>query len=116
MEVTLDRNSVAAGDDADRHDVSFEVDARRTIADFLSEIRSWSYLPRIHGGAATWVVRAGDDRRARPIAVMAAQWDSAALLVGPATELAALGGLYYFEYLAQEDPHAVLARLVEDSR
>lgn len=59
VEVSLSRDSVAAGDDVESHDVSFEVDSRRKFSHFLQEIRRRSYLPAIHGGSATWVVRLG---------------------------------------------------------
>jgi hypothetical protein len=109
MEVRLTRDSVAAGDDVESHDVSFEIDHRRKLSLFLVEIGRRSYLPGIHGGAATWVVRTG--RGGQPVAVIAAQWNEPAMLVGRGAELAEFGDAYLFEYLAQEDPQAVVNRL-----
>jgi len=109
MEVKLTRDSVAAGDDVESHDVSFEIDHRRKLSLFLAEIGRRSYLPRIYGGAATWVVRTG--RGGQPVAVIAAQWIAPAMLVSLGAELSDFGDTYHFEYLAQEDPQAVLNHL-----
>jgi hypothetical protein len=106
--VKLTRDSVAAGDDVQSHDVSFEVDDRRKLDPFLAEIGRGSYLPGIYGGAATWVVRGAGGQ---PVAVIAAEWSEPAMLVDPGAELADFGDAYYFEYLEQEDPQAVVNRL-----
>lgn len=87
----------------------FEIDGRRKLANFLAEIGRRSYLPSIHGGAATWVVRAG--RGGPAVAVIAAQWSNPVLLVDSSVELADYGDTFHFEYLAQEDPQAVMDRL-----
>ena len=109
MEVKLTRDSVAADDDVQSHDVSFEIDHRRKLSLFLAEIGRRSYLPGIYDGAATWVVRTG--RGGQPVAVIAAQWSEPAMLVESGAELGEFGDAYHFEYLAQEDPQAVVNRL-----
>ena len=109
MEVKLTRDSVAAGDDVESHDVSFEIDHRRKLSLFLAEIGRRSYLPGVHGGAATWVVRTG--RGGQSVAVIAAQWSEPAMLVALGAELADFGDTYHFEYFAEADPQAILNRL-----
>ena len=50
MDMRLDRDSVAAGDDVEAHARELSVDPRRLFVSFLREIVSDGYLPLIEGG------------------------------------------------------------------
>lgn len=74
MRITLDRESVASGDDVDFHETTIEMQDDSTIGDLLARVRAMRYVPSIWGGMATWIVRVGD-YRGKPIGVVAQQWD-----------------------------------------
>jgi hypothetical protein len=97
VQVRLTRDDVAAGDDPEER--VLEVDERQKLSQFLTSTGR-TYLPRIYGGHATWIVRRG--RRGKAIAVFAQEWGRAEM-IGSATEsIAAICDLH-FEYRAQAD-------------
>ena len=89
MQFHISRDSVAAGDDVESHDMVIEVDERRNLATFIQLLRRDGYLPRISGGQATWIALAG--RRGRALAVTAEQWKLPELVVEFGTEVGAIG-------------------------
>ena len=110
--IGLSRDSVAAGDDVESHDQTFEVDGRKALVLTIDEITRNRYLPLIEGGTATWLVRMA--RRGRVLAVVAQRWDGwnrAELLVEPSIAVSDVGEALHFEYLAQRDPAELLAEL-----
>jgi hypothetical protein len=109
MEVTVDRDSVAAGDDLESHERTFDVDARRKFVLFLRELQRESYLAQIQGGRATWVVR--DRRGGRALAVLAQQWRAPVCFLEPSVELGAVGSRFHIEYVGQEDPLDVIEQV-----
>ena len=102
----LSRDSVAAGDDVESHDLEIEVDERRNLSTFIQMTVRDGYLPRISGGNATWVCTSG--RRGRPLAVVAEQWKTPQLIVASGTQVGSTGGALHFRHLSQRDPHDVL--------
>ena len=110
MIIRLDRDSVAAGDDVEGHDVDWEADARRPLERFVHDLVKGGYLPGIQGGRSTWVARG--TRRGEPFAVLAIRFgrlDSMRLVGRAALDLGQVGESLYFDYRAQEDPDAVFA-------
>ncbi|TGD82970.1 hypothetical protein [Hymenobacter wooponensis] len=115
MTISLTRDSVAAGDDANApHTYRFIVPDHTSVAEILRLILAQSYLATISGGKATWSVESG-----RPVAVVAQQWTEAKLLCWQAPTLThldfAANTLYlHFNYHAQIEPevvYQVLSRL-----
>jgi hypothetical protein len=114
IDMRLDRDSVAAGDDVEAHARELSVDPRRLFVSFLREIVSDGYLPLIEGGHATWIVRTS--RRGDPLAVLAQRrisWDPPTLIIEPSAEVEAVGSGLYFEYRAQAQASDVVAELRE---
>jgi len=111
------RDSVAAGDDIDApHEFKLSVEASASVAHVVAKVISASYLPKISGGKATWIVEAGS----QPIAVLAQQWSEPRYLIHSAQPLAALFGSsgrchVYFKYWCQADPDAILECLKNDN-
>jgi len=110
VRIQISRDSVAAGDDVVSHDEEVEFDQHRPFAELLQSISIGSYLARIGGGRATWAVLKG--RGGRPLAIMAEQWTEPVLIVDRDTLMADIGNEVYFRYLAQRDPHKVLAQVL----
>ena len=106
VRILLSRDSVAAGDDVESHDLEIEVDERRNLSTFIQMTVRDGYLPRISGGKATWVCMSG--RRGRPLAVVAEQWKTPRLIVAFGTQVGSIGDALHFRYLSQRDPQDVL--------
>ena len=72
--IRLDRDSVAAGDDVESHDLEREVDQRRPFERFVHDLIWDGYLPTpaSPGGRSTWVAR--KERRGEPLAVIATRF------------------------------------------
>jgi hypothetical protein len=110
--LTIWRDSVAAGDDADApHEWRLAVDTDATVGSVVRTIQSARYLASIIGGKATWVVEG-----ARPLAVVAQQWTEPRFLLDPATsihEVVRAGGSPHLEvrYWIQVDPDRVFEEL-----
>jgi hypothetical protein len=108
LKVTVERDSVCAGDDVDApHSESIWTRQDCTLAHVLECIRDMGYLARISGGRATWIVESN-----RPLAVMAQQWNSPRFLVAPETRLVDCADLsgrrsLFFRYWCQVDPGVV---------
>jgi hypothetical protein len=80
LPLTIWRDSVAAGDDADApHEWILPVDPDAPVAEVVERIVSVRYLASIRTGQATWIVQ-GD----RPLAVVAQQWTEPRFVVDPA--------------------------------
>jgi len=109
MRIQVSRDSVAAGDDIESHDVYFDVDEEQNLAEFIQRMVGVSYLASIGGGLATWVVRAG--RGGAPLAIVAQQWAEPVLLLDQSTVVKAIGDELHFSYLAQRDPQKVLEQV-----
>ena len=108
----VERDSVCAGDGVDApHAANFELARDDSVAHAVSAVVRARYLPEIAGGAATWIVRAGD----QPLAVVAQQWDAPKFLTEASTRtpLATLADApaLFFRYECQVDPSEVLACL-----
>ena len=110
MRIQVSRDSVAAGDDIEPHDVEFEVDEQENLVDFIQTLVRVSYLASIGGGLATWAVLAG--RNGAPLAIVAEQWQQPALLVHQSTVVKSIGAELHFRYLARRDPQNVLAQVL----
>jgi hypothetical protein len=106
--IHLSRGSVAAGDDIESHDENREVDGRRPLALFVHELLRDQYLPSIHGGKATWIVRTS--RNGTAIGVVSTRQghpEPLRFIDGADRDLSEVGGALYFEYAAQRDPAEV---------
>ena len=111
--IRLDRDSVAAGDDVEAHDEQRDVDGRRPLERFVSELVWDHYLPAIQGGRSCWILRTS--RGGAPLGVVRIQYgrfDGLRLLRHEAPDLAEIGHSLFFEYATQEDPDDVFSRLL----
>jgi hypothetical protein len=114
VRVLLTRNSVAAGDDIDApHKKRVTLADCDLATDLVDFIVAKGYLPKIVGGAATWVATSHE-----PFAVCAQQWSQCKPLKQP-TRVSALKATdgavrIHFSYLAQMDPE-VVHRVLGDS-
>lgn len=108
MIIHFDRDSVAAGDDAESHERAVDLRADATVGEFLDLIRSAGYLASIAGGRATWLVEVGG-AGGRCVGVVAQEWEAPRLTVPAATPIASLlaGATVHFRYWCQADPEAV---------
>ena len=108
LKVTMERESVCAGDDVDApHGDSICIPQDCTLAQALDLIRNKGYLACIAGGHATWIAESS-----RPLAVMAQQWTSPRFLLAPETHLVECvelsgGRALFFRYWCQADPEVV---------
>ncbi len=69
MDLHIDRDSVAAGDDGDPHKKMLEFVGEPLLKDVIKQIYLSDYLPRLHDRRTCWVVSSE-----RPIAVIAEHW------------------------------------------
>lgn len=108
--VSIDRDSVHAGDDIDSHAVALSVPSSTTIGEFLRLVRDNGFLPSIAGGEATWLVEQADSQPAC-VAVLAQQWQDARITLPAGTTVAALSPAgaprLHFRYWCQADPDVV---------
>jgi hypothetical protein len=110
MTVTVDRDSVCAGDDCEPHAASFEIAGSSTIMELLQQAHRACPLASIAGGRATWLIdTAGYGKRC--VGVVAQQWDAPRLTIPETTTVEALFGsdppTLFFRYWCQADPEAV---------
>jgi hypothetical protein len=114
LDLTVDRDSVAAGDDCVSHAAALTIDASITVVELLTAAQRVCPLAGIIGGRATWIADAGGEGVA-PFAVLAEQWREPKLLVPAATTAAALIAdpprVLYFRYWCQADPDTVFTAL-----
>ena len=54
MKITVDRNSVCAGDDVFCHEMTFEVPESLTVAEFFDLVESQRFLASIQGNDVAW--------------------------------------------------------------
>ncbi|GAB2875025.1 hypothetical protein [Streptomyces mayteni] len=112
IRITVDRTSVAAGDDALPHAETLDLPADATLAAVVSGLLARHFLATIAGGQATWILTGAD----RPLAVVAQQWAEPRYLVEPTLPIGSLavtgrGVTLLFRYWKQHDPERVLADL-----
>ena len=113
MTITIWRDSVHAGDDADApHEIALEVAPDESIASVTRRVLDSRYLPSISGGEATWILESH-----RPLAVVAQQWASPRFLLDEEAPL--LGSIerpadrdLNFIYWCQIEPERVFDCLV----
>jgi hypothetical protein len=114
LSVSIDRDSVHAGDDVESHALTLIADADETLAGFIARLRARRYFPGISGGEATWIVESSG-HGSRPIGVLAQQWPEPKWLVQ--RELALKSHFegttpaIRFKYWCQADPEAVFSAL-----
>src|SRR5581483_5323017 len=68
MELTVDRASVCAGDDVERHAVWIEVPDQATLEQALTAVDATRFHHVHAGGLTSWLVRAG--QYGRPLAAV----------------------------------------------
>ena len=78
IKINFNRDSVCIGDDIEDHYISFEVDEKISIDDFVKILYSdLNAIARIGGGKATWILQIRyNEYYYRDIAIFAEQWDS----------------------------------------
>ena len=108
LELTVDRDSVCAGDDIESHQQSFLIRQDYTLAQTLAAVLKSKYLPQVAGGCATWIVESD-----RPLAVVAQQWPSPEFLVSPESRSIDCTApkpcrSLFFRYWCQADPTVVV--------
>ena len=105
VQIRITRDDVAAADEADERVV--QVESQASLSQFLTSTGR-TFLPTIHGGRATWIVRRG--RRGKPMAVFAQEWGRVEM-VGSEDDAVAAFDTVHFDYRAQVDPQATLEGL-----
>ena len=111
MVISMDRDSVHAGDDGHSHKTSITIEATATLRALLEKVQTTGYLPGISGGQATWIICRPD----KPIGVLAQQWPEPKLTVPAETMV----GEYFagteprvlFKYWCQKDPDQVFSHI-----
>jgi hypothetical protein len=111
MMVSVDRSSVAMGDDALPHAQTIDVQAGTPLADVITYLLETHFLALIAGGEATWILVAD-----RPLAVVAQQWDEPRFLVDSSRPISSFsaggrGVSLMFRYWRQHDPDQVFEEL-----
>lgn len=107
--VSIDRDSVHAGDDLESHAMSITLDPSATLRTLIAVIQDMDYLPRISGGKATWVVYSSG----KPLGVFAQQWSEPNLTVTPESivdqHFGNIEPRLLFRYWCQADPDEVFS-------
>lgn len=107
--VSIDRDSVHAGDDVESHATSITLDPSATLRTLIEVIQDMDYLPRISGGKATWVVYSSG----KPLGVFAQQWPEPKLTVPPESivdqHFGNIEPRLLFRYWCQADPDEVFS-------
>lgn len=109
IDISVTRDSVCAGDDADApHELTLACPRVASIAELVRFIAANSELPSISGGEATWCLSTH-----RPLAITAQQWTEPRMLVMadlPASRFIDVGASkvrMHWSYFAQENPDVV---------
>src|SRR5687768_3425685 len=89
VSVSIDRDSVCAGDDTEPHDVQVWIQNTASISDLLEAVAGQNYLPGISGDKATWLIVVGQEDE-KIIGVAAEQWNTAKLIIPHNTPLTSL--------------------------
>ncbi|MBV4462448.1 hypothetical protein KVG95_03785 [Pseudomonas sp. SWRI79] len=109
--VTIDRDSVHAGDDMGSHATSITLDPSATLRSLIEVIQGMGYLPGINGGKATWIICSSG----KPIGVLAQQWSEPKLTAPPASIVDQYFGntepRLLFRYWGQADPDQVFSHI-----
>ncbi|MFC3816739.1 hypothetical protein [Lysobacter sp. GCM10012299] len=111
LAITVDRDSVCAGDDCASHEAAFSIAASCDILEVLAAAWRVCPLASIAGGQATWLIDVIG--QLGPIGVMAQQWSAPKLLILPNTSAEDIfkgskQPSLYFRYWCQSDPDEVL--------
>jgi len=114
LSVTVDRDSVCAGDDCVSHAARFDIPGSASVLELLSAAWRASPLAGITGGRATWLIDAGG-HGTHCIGVMAEQWPAPKLTIPTTTTAEELFAgqprALHFRYWCQSDPAAVFEAL-----
>ena len=108
LQITIWRDSVCAGDDADApHEVRLVLPREVSVGSLADRIIERRYLASVAGDRATWILNGR-----RPLAVFAQQWLQPRFLISPESLLAPLIDLttsphLQFRYWCQVDPDRV---------
>jgi len=109
--ISIDRDSVHAGDDLESHGTSIKLDPTLTLRTLCEAIQGMGYLPAISGGKATWIIcLSGKD-----VGVLAQQWPEPKLTI-PAESIlsqyfADSEPSLLFNYWCQADPDHVFSQI-----
>ena len=111
MVISMDRDSVHAGDDLKSHETSIAGEATATLGALFEKVQTIGYLPGISGGEATWIIFSSE----KPIGVLAQQWSEPKLTI-PADRMlsehfAGTEPHLFFRYWCQEDPDQVFSKI-----
>jgi hypothetical protein len=109
MELILNRDSVAAGDDMDSHERRFTAPDFMTPRQLFQLAETVRYLPTIAGGKATWSVWAGRG----PLAILAQEWDEPKFIAPADKSLDADPLRVHFSYHAQKPPMGVYTEVMQ---
>jgi hypothetical protein len=113
IRVTVDRDSVCAGDDVVSHEATFSVTSSCNLLELLSAAWATCPLASIAGGQATWLIDVSNSDAC--FGVMAQQWRQPKLLISAQTSAADLfmgkEPSLYFRYWCQSNPDAVFGAL-----
>ena len=109
--VSIDRDSVHAGDDLESHVMSITLAPSATLRTLIDVIQEMDYLPPISGGKATWVVYSSG----KPLGVLAQQWSEPKLTMPDHSVVdqyfANIEPRLLFRYWCQADPDQVFSAI-----
>jgi hypothetical protein len=113
-EVSVDRDSVCAGDDCVSHEAGLVLPAEAGIGELLRQALRVCPLPSIEGGRASWLI-ASLGQEQGVIGVIAQQWTAPQLLLPQTCSVAEFYGdrrpTLYFRYWCQVPPESLLQAL-----
>lgn len=109
VSISVDRESVCAGDDCEAHLRQIVVSEMMPLKFVIQDLLDSGYLPRISGGFATWVVWIE-----RPVAVVDQQWKGVQFVVDadfPVSKFLGPDCRIQFKYETQREPDGVFRRI-----
>ena len=111
MKIQINRNSVAAGDDAYSHAVEIDISENVQIIELLKIAKLDCPLAKIHGGKATWIICIGNFDNEKYIGVEAQQCTQSKLIIDKSSTVESIFSTtdknIYFKYWCQSDPNEV---------
>jgi len=113
IKIKFDRDSVCMADSMRSHTLSFDVDDKISIDDFIGILYAkYNAIANIGGGRATWILQIKIESSYEDIALFAEQWDSAKCFSNSLFTIEEIIKYYnstdfYAKYLAQQDPETV---------
>ncbi len=114
IQLTIDRDSVCAGDDCQSHMAKLSVLPEANLFDVINQAQIACGLAVIDGGNATWLVDTQGYGKGC-IGVVAQEWKEPKIVLEPNMSAQQIwpnrNGSIYFRYWCQSDPEAVFTAI-----